>query len=357
MSPKTTKHIRVLVADDSPTTRVLLTALLEREPDFQVIAEASNGAEAIERAISLNPDLIIMDVHMPIVNGLDATKEIMREAPAPILMVSASAAASDVALGLSATQAGALMVLEKPHNPSAAEFEDEVRQFIGMARAMAAVKVVRRWGRSQSAAARSLPARVRRGEKPDAVRLVAIGTSTGGPAALHRILIDLPRDYPVPVVVVQHMARGFIDGLAKWLGANVALKVTTAAHGEPLVSGTVYIAPDDHHLGVSSEGRAVLSTAAAIAGFRPSVDFLFDSAARAYGPSLAAVILTGMGQDGVEGLETVKARGGRVIAQDERSSVVFGMANQAIQRGVVDEVLPLDSISARLRNLVEVPGS
>ena len=346
----------MLIAEDSPTARALLAALFTRSKDFEVVGEAHNGAEAIERAISLSPDLIIMDVHMPILDGLDATKEIMREAPAPILMVSGSASVSDVALGLSATQAGALMLLEKPSSPGSAvvrrrrEAVPRDGEGDGGSEGRPPVEQADAWH------ARRRPRACR--TKPNApVKLIAIGTSTGGPAALHRVLIDLPRDFDVPIVAVQHMARGFIDGLVKWLGGAIALKVTTPAAGEPLVAGTVYIAPDDHHLGVSSEGRALLSTTAPLGGFRPSVDHLFDSCARAYGSSLVAIILTGMGQDGVEGLATVKERAGRVLAQDERSSVVFGMAQQAISRGYVDEILPLDAIGARLQTLVEPSSS
>jgi two-component system chemotaxis response regulator CheB len=345
--------IRVLVVEDSPTARALLVALLRASTDFEIVGEAENGAEAIEKAISLSPDLIIMDVHMPILDGLDATKEIMREAPAPILMVSASASSSDVAMGLSATQAGALMILEKPHNPSDPQFKNEAAQFVAMARAMAGVKVVRRWslpgiGGGVSRRLTPVPA------ANQSAKLVAIGTSTGGPAALHRILIDLPRDFPVPIVVVQHMARGFIDGLAKWLGANVSLKVTTAEQHQQLKPGTVYLAPDDEHLGVTADNRVVLSHSGPVSGFRPSADYLFDACARAMGASLVAVVLTGMGADGADGLRTVKSRGGRVIAQDERTSVVFGMNQQAIERGLVDEVLPLDTIGYRLIELAEV---
>jgi len=343
------RQIRVLVADDSPTARALLVSLFADSKDFHVVGIAANGVEAIERAIALSPDLIVMDVHMPIVDGLDATKEIMREAPAPILMVSASASVRDVGLGLSATQAGALMLLEKPRPPGHGGTDDAAAQFLAMAKAMAGVKVVRRWSKATTLVGRPVKRRAPTG----ALKLVAIGTSTGGPAALHRILIDLPRDYPVPIVVVQHMADGFISGLAKWLGSNVTLKVTTAAHGEPLVAGTVYLAPDDHHLGVYADDRVMLARTAPINGFRPSVDYLFDSAARAYESALVAVILTGMGQDGVEGLATVQERGGRVLAQDERSSVIYGMAQQAVARNLVDEVLPLDAIGARLNSLAE----
>jgi two-component system chemotaxis response regulator CheB len=247
------------------------------------------------------------------------------------------------------------MLLEKPRGPGGDGQFDEAKQFLAMAKAMAAVKVVRRWSAPGMRVKRAEPERKRTNGSAE-TKLVAIGTSTGGPAALHRILIDLPRDFSVPIVVVQHMARGFIDGLTKWLGGNVTLKVTVAAHGEPLVGGTVYVAPDDHHLGVTSDGRALLSSASPVGGFRPSVDFLFDSCARACGSGLVAVILTGMGQDGVDGLESVKSKGGHVIAQDERTSVVFGMAQQAIQRGLVDEVLPVDGIGKRLQSLVETPA-
>jgi two-component system chemotaxis response regulator CheB len=352
MTP-TAHRIRVLVAEDSPTARMLLVELLRSSDDFEVVGEAQNGAEAIERAIALAPDLIVMDVHMPVIDGLDATKEIMREAPTPILMVSASASTSDVALALSATQAGALMILEKPRGGEAGE----AAQFILMAKAMAAVKVVRRWSMPSGTTPSRGVLAVGGDARPKPSRLVAIGTSTGGPAALHRILIDLPRDFPAPIVVVQHMARGFIDGLVRWLGNNVAIKVTTAAEGEPLVAGTVYVGPDDRHFGITPSRRVALSDASPVGGFRPSIDYLFDSAARAAGASLTAVVLTGMGQDGVEGLQTVASRGGRVLAQDEASSIVYGMAQVAVQRGLVDEVLPLESIGARLNDLAGAFGS
>lgn len=352
MTPPTkSKPIRVLIAEDSPTARTLLVELFKSSPEFEVAGAVENGADAIERAIVLSPDLIIMDVHMPVLDGLDATKEIMRESPTPIVMVSASASMRDVGLGLSATQAGALILMEKPRSPGTPEYDDDCRQLLSMAKAMAAVKVVRRWGAPGTA--RRQPGETDRKSGDRTPRLVAIGTSTGGPAALHRILIDLPPDFPVPIVLVQHMAHGFIEGLAKWLSANVALRVSVAVQGETLVPGTVYVGPDDRHFGVGADGRVALSDASPIGGFRPSVDFLFDSCARAYGSALTACILTGMGQDGLNGLRTVKARGGRIIAQDELSSVVFGMNGKAIESGLADEILSLDVIGNRLKEIVE----
>lgn len=358
-SPPRSSSIRVLIVEDSTTSRALLVALFSDAPDFHVVGEAANGAEAIEKTIELSPDLIIMDVYMPVVDGVDATKEIMREAPTPIVMVSASASTSDVSLGLSATQAGALVLLEKPHDPRAPTYEAECARLLATARAMAHVKVVRRWGtehvaRAQDRWAITPPRPASTAVAAQKARLIAIGTSTGGPAALHRILIDLPRDIDVPVVIVQHMALGFIDGLAKWLGANVGLKVVVAGEGDVLSRGTVYLAGHDRHLGVTPAGRATLSDTSPLAGFRPSADFLFDSCARSYGASLIAVVLTGMGYDGVAGLQTVHQRGGRVLAQDQHSSVVFGMAKEAIDSGVVDEILPLDGIGRRLTELVRV---
>lgn len=346
---KPDRPIRVLVVDDSPTARTLIVSILQGDPSFQVVGEGVNGAEAIALAVALRPDLISMDIHMPIVDGLEATKEIMRQAPTPIIIVSASAVSSDVSLALSATQAGALTVVAKPGGPRSPGFDRECEQILSMARAMAAVKVVRRSGVGNVGEKWNASPR---GQAAGPIRLVAIGTSTGGPAALHRILLDLGRDFATPVVVVQHMAHGFMGGLADWLRNNAGQKVSLAIDGEPLVNGAVYLAPDDAHLGVTPDNRAMLFRGAAIGGFRPAVDYLFDSCGRAHGESLLAVILTGMGRDGVDGLRTVKSKGGLVLAQDERTSVVFGMAMEALNAGVVDEVIPIERIGRRIGEIV-----
>jgi two-component system chemotaxis response regulator CheB len=192
------------------------------------------------------------------------------------------------------------------------------------------------------------------------LRVVAIAGSTGGPAALQRILSGLPGDFPLPILVVQHIATGFVGGLADWLGKSCNLRVKVAESGEALRGRSVLLAPDEFHLGVSDDARAVLTPAAPIGGFRPSATHLFDSVARAYGPSVAAIILTGMGSDGVNGLRAVRASGGLVLAQDEATSVVFGMPREAVAAGVVDAVLPIDAVAARLMELAQghgrVPG-
>jgi two-component system chemotaxis response regulator CheB len=335
--------IRILVAEDSPTTRALLVAVLESDPELKVVGQATNGKEAVAMALDLRPDLITMDVHMPVMDGLEATKEIMVQVPTPILVVSSTSSQSQIELSLSAQRAGALMVVPTPRNPLAPDFAQHRDRLVAMAKAMARVKVVRRWA-ARHPATPPTPARLGSGSP----RLVAIAASTGGPAALLEILSTLPPDFPLPIVVVQHIAEDFVAGLAQWLTANCSLHVKIAEDGERLLPRTVYLAPDDRHLGVGSGLRALLSGAPAIGGFRPSATFLFQSAAAACGKSLLSVILTGMGRDGVAGLHAVRQAGGRVIAQDEATSAVYGMPREAAADGVVDLVLPLREIAPRI---------
>lgn len=339
--------IRVMVVEDSPTARALMVEILQSDPDINVVAEATHGGEAVELSSKLRPDLITMDIHMPIMDGFTATKHIMARSPTPIIIVSSSTSGPDVEHSLNAIQAGALMVLPKPDNPASARFDYRRNELLTMAKAMASVKVVRRW---TTAPPPPPQARV----KPAAgnVRIVAIAASTGGPAALHRIFTSLPRDFRVPIVVVQHITAGFIGGLADWLRASCPLDVTVGEHGEELKAGHVYLAPDTRHLGVTSTGRVAISDEAPRNGFRPSGDYLFQSVAAAYGSSVAGVVLTGMGSDGVDGLRAVKAAGGHVLAQDEASSIVYGMPKEAVAAGVVDSVLNLDDLAPRLVQLL-----
>ena len=348
--------VRVLVVEDSPTVRQLLVEMLESDPEIRVIGVAENGLEAVRQAVRLAPDVITMDVNMPGQDGLAATKEIMAEAPTPIIIVSSTVSQQAVALSLDATRAGALMVLPKPESPLAPHFDDQRRQLVAMTKAMARVKVVRRWG------ARTNNLRPLLGPRPDTppaptgrIRLVTIGCSTGGPAALHRILSGLPDDFPAPVTIVQHMARGFVGGLADWLDGGTTLRVKVVQDSEALVAGTAYLAADDRQFGIVSDRgplRARLLDLPPIGGFRPSASYLFGSAARALGSAAVGLVLTGMGSDGVDGLRELHAAHAPVFAQDEASSVVFGMAREAMLARVVTEALPLEALAVRLRELV-----
>lgn len=349
------KQIRVLVVDDSPTCRSLLTEILASDPEITVVGQANDGVDAVSKAVKLAPDLITMDVAMPGMDGLEATKEIMISAPTPILVVSASGNRNVMDLSFDATQAGALMVVSKPDNPQSERFEEKRAQLIAMVKAMSQVKVVRRWsgevkaGRSDSPSTEHL---AYDGRPKKLGRVVAIGTSTGGPAALRRVLMDLPGTFKAPIVVVQHIAKGFVEGLAGWLTESCRLHVKVASDGETLAKHNVYLAPDDRHLGVTAEGKVRLSDAPPIGGFRPSATFLFETVAQVYGPSAIALVLTGMGSDGVVGLKALHQSGGKVLAQDEVTSVVFGMAQEAVKAGAVHSMLPLDRMASALMELV-----
>jgi two-component system chemotaxis response regulator CheB len=338
--------IRVLIVDDSPTARVLLRTVLGADPDLRIVGEASGGAEAVALTCSLRPNVITMDLRMPDMDGLEATKEIMIVAPTPIVIVTASAAVDEVETGLAALRAGALTVLAKPPGPGSPGFEDAARELVATVKAMAHVKVVRHWRRSAPTARAAKDAEP--AEAGPQVQVIAIAASTGGPAALLRLVSDLPGDFPVPILVVQHITPGFVGGLAEWLTKAGNLHVKVARDGEPLAPHTVYLAPDDFHLGVAPSNRIGLSQAAPVGVFRPSATFLFESVARLFGQAAVGVILTGMGEDGVEGLRALRQAGGRVLAQDEKSSVIFGMPGAAIAAGLADAVLSVDAIAARL---------
>ena len=339
--------LRILVAEDSPTARALLMEILQSHPGLEVVGSAATGADAVEMTERLRPDLVTMDVQMPKMDGLQATREIMATVPTPIIIVS-STARGDAALSLTATEAGALMVVPKPEGPSSEGFAEQREYLLRMVNAMARVRVVRRW-RSQGGTTHSPGQRGARMTTPP--RLVAIGASTGGPAALRELLRSITPGFPVPVVVVQHIAKGFADGLADWLSTTGGPPVSVARHGEPLLPGRVYLAPDDKHLGVSPGLTAQLSDAPPMGQFRPSATHLFRTTASALGAAAVGVMLTGMGDDGVAGLRDLHHAGGRVLAQDEASSVIYGMAREAVNAGVVDEVLSLGDIPARLLEL------
>lgn len=329
--------IRVVVADDSPTARHLLVSLCERDPEIAVVGQAKDGAEAVQLTRRLRPHLVLMDVHMPHMDGLEATKTIMREVPTPIIVVTSGTAHRDVEAGLSAIRLGALTVLPKPVGPGVNGFDQSAERLTSMVKALAAVKVVRRRvGTTRGGTPAGTP-------RP---RLVAVAASTGGPPAVCRFLQHLPADLPVPVVVVQHLVAGFMPGLVDWLRVEVPFHVTQAQDGDRLRAGTVYLAPDDRHLVVGADLRAHLTAEPRVAGFRPSASVLFESLAQGFGRSIVAVVLTGMGSDGLEGSLAIRRAGGRVLAQDEQSSAVYGMPRAVAEAGATDLVGPPEELAA-----------
>jgi two-component system chemotaxis response regulator CheB len=344
--------IRVLVCEDSSTARQLLVQILRASPDVEVVGEARDGLEAVELTKQLRPDAVTMDINMPRMDGLAATREIMITAPTPIVIVTGSASINDVSFALDALRAGALAVLPRPQGPLTPGFAEAARKLLETVKTMSQVKVVRHWRAVPSGgpAASGALASARAGQVR--AQVVAVAASTGGPAALHQLLTKLPGSFPVPILVVQHITPGFTPGLAAWLQTAGSLAVKVAEHGELLRPRTVYLPPDDWHLGVTRTGAVALSKAPPLGGFRPSGTRLFESVAQAYGAATLAVILTGMGEDGVAGLKMVRQAGGRIIAQDEKSSVIFGMPGAAVAAGLADDVLPLEAIAGQLVQLV-----
>jgi two-component system chemotaxis response regulator CheB len=349
------KRIRALVVDDSPTSRLLLVEILRADKEIEVVGQAADGVEAVEMVKRLRPDIVTMDVQMPRLDGFAATKRIMVESPTPIL-ITTSVDPRAVSVSLEAVRMGALAVQAKPGDPQAPGFDEEARELVRQVKAMSRVKVVRHYdlARPRVPAAHAASAAVLY-DVPTEV--IAIATSTGGPAALHRILTTLPADFPVPILLVQHISRGFGPGFADWLDKASPLRVKMAEEGEALRPGTVYVAVDDHHLCVSPSRRIHLSTAPAVGGFRPSGTVLFESVAAAFGSRAVAVILTGMGRDGVDGLRAIRRAGGRTVAESEATAVIYGMPAAAVHAGLADFILPLDEVCAAVAGLLVVPAA
>jgi len=341
--------IRVLVAEDSAVVREYLQYLLDHGAGLQVVGAARDGLEAVEQTRRLKPDVILMDVHMPRLNGYDATRRIMEEVPTPIVMISASFNRDEVGMTFEALKAGALTVLEKPSGPDHPRQVEQARQLVETVRLMAEVKVIRRWPARHAPPAPAPP-----DQPPNRrIRIIALGASTGGPAVAAGILEKLPRGFGIPLLLVQHIAPGFVAGLAEWLDAQTPLTVKLAEPGELVRPGTVYVAPDHGQMGVSQDERIRLTNGeAAEDGFSPSASYLFRSVAEAYQRSAMGVLLTGMGRDGAAGLLRLREVGGVTVAQDRDSSVIFGMPGEAVRLGAAEYVLSPDEIAVLIGSLV-----
>lgn len=345
--------IKVLIVDDSSVVAELLTHVLSSDPAIHVLGRVPDGSAAVEATKRLKPHVISMDIHMPRMNGFDATREIMRAHPTPIVIVSGSSTATEVATTFEAIEAGALAVVRRPTGIGHPDHGVTAREFLQTIKLMSEVKVVKRWAVNHlNKEAAAAPPRLAIRPAPAEIKLVAIGASTGGPVVVQRILDALPKNFPVPVLIVQHIAAGFVEGFAEWLGQTSNLPVHIATHGVRALPGHTYLAPEDFHMGVDSAGRIALSKAEPENGLRPAVSHLFRSVANVFGQNVVGVLLTGMGRDGAEELKLLKDRDAVTIAQDKESSVVHGMPGEAISLGAATHVLPAEKIAAALITVV-----
>ena len=393
--------IRVLIADDSLMVRDMLADILGSDPEISVVGLAENGLQAIEQTRSLKPDIVAMDINMPVVGGLEAIERIMSVTPVPILVITDLDHAQ---IAFSALSKGALDVYHKSfYSPGMAA------ELIAKVKLLSKMKVIRHilpnrhgelpplimklampvsltptlsrlageganeslrefhvkeWdasvGAHSSAQRKSVsppspaPERVGgRREHGKAFRVVAIASSTGGPRALAQIFSGMRAGFPLPIVVAQHISDGFVNGLVEWLDSVTPVKVKFAADGELLQENHIYFAPERMHITVKANGRLALADASPEDLLHPSCDLLLASAGEAFGVQSLGVILTGMGDDGVQGLRSMRQRGGYTVAQDEPTSVVFGMPKAAIDNGLIDKVCPLDEIGGLLQQLAE----
>lgn len=348
------KRIRTLVVDDSPTVRGRLVDLLATDPQIEVVGEAGDGRRAIELCEVLRPDVITLDMMLPIMTGVTVTEYVMAHFPTPILIVSASINRGELYRTFDALAAGAVDVLDKPVNDEPdGEWES---RFLAAVKRVSRIKVIRHprlrirnFGQSPNP---TLAPAIGDRSKAGACQVVAIGASTGGPGAVVQILRALPDDFSVPVLLVLHIGEPFGASFADWLDGQTRHRVAFAKDGEALGCGSrVLMAPPERHLIVNG-GKLHLTNGSERHSCRPSVDVLFESIATAFGPSAVACLLTGMGRDGAAGLLDIRRAGGVTIAQDEATSVVYGMPREAAMIGAAQHILPLHEIGPRLASFV-----
>lgn len=343
MQVKSPAKIKILIVDDSLTSQKLYRHIIAADSRFEIVFVASNGREAIEYVALHKPDVVSMDINMPLMDGLEATRHIMQTNPVPIVIVSSLYEQSKLEMAMEVLEAGAVSILPKPFGPGHPEHVRTAQKYLMMLKSMAEIKVVRR-----------RPYLIHKNDKgnaenitkhsdaslPDAeYRLLVIGASAGGPESLKTILNMLHTGFPLPIMIVQHIDKHFAESYRLWLQSYSSIPILLATDDQLLLPGHVYLAPGDKHLIVKSEGLAGLSNEAPVKGHRPSVGYLFSSACRIYGNKVIAVILSGMGNDGAQELKMLKDIGALTIGQNEASCLVYGMPGAAARLGALTRTL------------------
>jgi two-component system chemotaxis response regulator CheB len=355
------KKIRVFLVDDSPVALAVLKRMLAQAQDIEVIGTAGDGQEALARIPDLKPDVICTDLNMPRLNGLELTRRVMAERPTPILVVSIAVQQEDAQNVFELLRAGAVDVFPKPRQGLSAD-DAVAQELINKVRVVSGVVAFTRkpdggagssTARTDASASEAFGSGKLSSGAGD-LRLLAMGASTGGPQAYLSVLSALPENFPLPVLCVQHISLGFLDGLVEWLNRQCALKVVIAQNGQKPAPGHIYFPPEDAHLELDAGGALVASRGPQFHGFRPSVTVLFESVARVCGPRALGVLLTGMGDDGAAGLKAMRDAGGVTIAQDEKTSTVYGMPREAARIGAAVHILPLPEIAPALKKIAGV---
>jgi two-component system, chemotaxis family, protein-glutamate methylesterase/glutaminase len=337
-----TREVKVLIVDDSAVQRMLLVQIVNSGPGIRVVGALDHGRAALDYLEIGHelPDVVVMDIHMPNMDGFETTRHIMETRPVPIIICTATADPREMAITFRSMEAGAVACVEKPV-ALGPDFDTRRTHLLETVRLMSEVRVVRRWNKQRLVHTPAQPTAQHQANHT----IVGIGASTGGPPVLQTILSKLPKDFPAPILVVQHIAPGFLPGMVEWLNQTTGLCVKLAAHNSHALPGHVYVAPDDLHLGVGPRGYMKLSRESAENGLRPAVSHLFRSLATYVGAHGVGVLLTGMGKDGAAELKLMRDTGAMTIAQDRESSIVHGMPGEAIELGAAVQVLPADKIA------------
>lgn len=347
--------IRVMIVEDSRVIRQFLEHIIGSDPRLVVVASVDSAEEALRCLARISPDVISMDIHLPGMSGLEATRRIMEEKPTPIVVVSGILQSQELHSSMNALKIGALAVVEKPVGTTHEDYKALAEQLCTQLAIMSQIKVIRQRFNRQSYPSptdldRHTVAKITR-DHLRSLKMIGIVASTGGPRALQTVFGALPPEYPLPIVLVQHITASFHHAFVQWLDQTCPLRVVTAEHGQMAAAGHVYVAPPDDHLHVEGS-RLLLRRGDPVSALRPSGTVLLESMAASLKGHAMGIVLTGMGDDGAGGLLSIRRAGGYTIAEDESTAVVFGMPAVAARLGAVCEQLPLEQIGPRMLNVV-----
>lgn len=355
MQEKPSHKIKVLIVDDSLVSQRLYKNIIAKDNRLEIIGVASNGQEAIAFLQKNKPDVISMDLNMPVMDGMEATRQIMQFYPLPIVIASNLYDPTQQEMAIEVLEAGAVSILPKPAGPGHPDHNMSVSRYLRMLKSMAEVKVVRRrpyygnkqgkWKTNNNINTDFLSF------KHNKYKLLTIGASAGGPEGVKTILAALKPGFPLPVLIVQHIDNHFSEGYRIWLQSHTKLPVIFPVKNQHLLPGHIYLAPGGAHLIIKSKGVATLNDDVPVRGHKPSIGYLFRSAAKVYGADVIAVILSGMGNDGAEDLKKLKDLGALTFAQDEATCLVFGMPGEAVRLGGAVRVLPPADIVKQIIDL------